>query len=200
MSREIVFATNNQHKLEEIRHLLGKRYEIRGLQDIGCAEDIPEPFDTLEENARAKAEYIFGKYGIPCFADDTGLETEALGGEPGVLSARYAGEAKDPAANMEKLLSRLEGASNRRARFRTVIAYAIPGETLLFEGIVNGQLLEERRGNMGFGYDPIFVPEGFSLTFAEMPLQEKNLLSHRARAMQQFIHFLENDPSGKSTY
>jgi XTP/dITP diphosphohydrolase len=192
MTKEIVFATNNRHKLEEVQHLLEGEYLVRGLSDLGFSDDIPEPYDTLEENAAAKAEYIFKLFNIPCFADDTGLEVETLQGEPGVLSARYAGEEKDPAANMEKLLIRLKNKENRKARFRTVIAYASADEHKLFEGTVEGRILEEKRGSMGFGYDPLFLPDGFTLTFAEMPLGEKNKLSHRARAMSEFIHFLRH--------
>jgi XTP/dITP diphosphohydrolase len=192
MIKEIVFATNNRHKLEEVQHLLEGEYHVQGLSELGFSDDIPEPYHTLEENAAAKAEYIYNRFNIPCFADDTGLEVEALNGEPGVLSARYAGEDKDPAANMEKLLIRLNNIENRKARFRTVIAYVSAEDHKLFEGIVEGTILKEKRGNMGFGYDPLFLPDGFSLTFAEMHLGEKNKLSHRARAMSGFIHFLRN--------
>jgi XTP/dITP diphosphohydrolase len=192
MTKEIVFATNNRHKLEEVQHLLDGEYHVLGLSELGFQDDIPEPYPTLEENATAKAEYIFGRFNIPCFADDTGLEVEALHGEPGVLSARYAGEEKDPAANMEKLLQKLKNNDNRKARFRTVIAYVSSVEHKLFEGTVEGSILEVKRGSMGFGYDPVFLPDGYSLTFAEMPLSEKNQLSHRARAVAKFIHFLRH--------
>jgi XTP/dITP diphosphohydrolase len=192
MIKEIVFATNNRHKLEEVQHLLEGEYLVRGLSDLGFSDDIPEPYHTLEENAAAKAKYICNCFNIPCFADDTGLEVESLHGEPGVLSARYAGEEKDSEANMEKLLIRLKGHDNRKARFRTVIAYVSADEHKLFEGTVEGHILEEKRGRMGFGYDPLFLPDGYTLTFAEMPLAEKNKLSHRARAMSEFINFLRH--------
>jgi XTP/dITP diphosphohydrolase len=195
MPKKIVFATNNLHKLEEVQHLLGEDFQLSGLAAIGCKEDIPEPHPTLEENAVAKAAYVFTRYGLPCFADDTGLEVDALGGTPGVLSARYAGEDKDPAANMDKLLSALDGHSDRKARFRTVIAYVSADGTHLFEGIVNGRILTEKRGSQGFGYDPVFLPDGYELSFAEMPLEMKNRLSHRARAMRKLMDFLH--PSGK---
>jgi XTP/dITP diphosphohydrolase len=189
--KKFVFATNNLHKLEEIRTLLGNGYLINGLAEIGCNSDIPEPYPSLEENAKAKADYILEHFKIPCFADDTGLEVDALNGDPGVLSARYAGEEKDSQANMKKLLHELQGITNRKARFRTVIAYATPSSTLLFEGIVEGSILLEQQGTKGFGYDPLFVPDGFSKTFAEMSLDEKNKLSHRARAMNKLIEYLE---------
>ena len=205
---KIVFATNNQHKLEEIRSILGEDFEVLSLSDIGCHEDIPETSDTLEGNAMQKAQFVFDKYGYACFADDTGLEVEALGGEPGIYSARYAaldGDdsiSHDSEANMTKLLRKLEGIENRKARFRTVIALItnapLPigeemGERLqLFEGIVNGSIIKERRGGEGFGYDPIFQPEGYDKTFAELGNEVKNHISHRARAVQKLADYLKS--------
>ena len=206
--KKIVFATNNQHKLEEIRSILGEDFEVLSLSDIGCHEDIPETSDTLEGNAMQKAQYVFDKYGYACFADDTGLEVEALGGEPGIYSARYAaldGDdsiSHDSEANMAKLLRKLKGIENRKARFRTVIALInnnpLPigegmGERLqLFEGIVNGSIIKERRGGEGFGYDPIFQPEGYDKTFAELGNEVKNQISHRARAVQKLANYLKS--------
>lgn len=188
---KIVFATNNQHKLEEIRHILGEKFQIVSLQDIGCHVDIPETGETLEENALIKARYVYEQYHLNCFADDTGLEVEALGGEPGVRSARYAeGKGHDSEANMTKLLENLKENNNRKARFRTVIALIINGEEHLFEGIVQGNISQTRTGNQGFGYDPIFVPEGYDKSFAELGTEIKNTISHRARAVQQLAHFL----------
>ena len=219
---KIVFATNNKHKLEEIRSILGENFEVLSLNDIGCHEDIPETSDTLEGNAMQKAQYVFDKYGYACFADDTGLEVEALGSEPGIYSARYAaldGDdsiSHDSEANMAKLLRKLEGEKNRKARFRTVIALIthpqslpkggksdmIPtiksnekpslreGYRVGFEGIVNGTIINERRGGEGFGYDPIFQPEGYDQTFAELGSEIKNKISHRARAVKKLADFL----------
>ncbi|WP_423127162.1 non-canonical purine NTP diphosphatase [Gaoshiqia sp. Z1-71] len=187
---KLVFATNNQHKLREIRHILGDEIELLGLTDIGCTEDIPETSPTLEENASQKAFYIYNKYGYNCFADDTGLEIEALNGEPGVYSARYAGEDKNAEANMEKVLHLLNGTKNRKARFRTVISVVINGKETRMDGIVDGEILEEKKGTEGFGYDPIFQPEGYRMSFAEMDLAEKNKISHRARAVQKLVAFL----------
>jgi len=187
---KLVFATNNLHKLKEIQHILGDRIELLSLRDIGCSEDIPETAPTLEGNALQKAMYVFDKYGYNCFADDTGLEIEALNGEPGVYSARYAGEAKDAQANMNKVLAKLENEANRKACFKTVIAVVIDGEQTLLNGEVQGEILREKRGAEGFGYDPIFQPEGYQLSFAEMDLNEKNKISHRARAVQKLIAFL----------
>lgn len=183
--RKLVFATNNAHKLEEIRAILGEKVEILSLKDIHCDTDIPETADTLEGNAALKAEFIYKHYGLDCFADDTGLEVEALGGAPGVYSARYAGgEGHDSEANMKKLLKELSGETNRKAQFRTAICLIEGGEEHLFEGVVKGEIIEEKRGNSGFGYDPVFVPEGFSQTFAELGAEIKNQISHRARAVQ----------------
>ena len=187
---KIVFATNNSHKLEEISQLLKGRHEIVSLREIGCYDDIPEDHDTLEENALQKARYIKEHYGYDCFADDTGLEIEALDRKPGVYSARYAGPVKDSRANMCKVLAEMEGKTNRDACFRTVIALLLNDEEHLFEGKVKGQILTEQHGEAGFGYDPIFQPEGFALSFAEMPLDEKNKISHRGEATRRLIEFL----------
>ncbi len=188
--KKLVFATNNAHKLEEIRAILGDEIEILSLKDIHCDADIPETADTLEGNAALKAEYVYRNYGMDCFADDTGLEVEALGGAPGVYSARYAGSSHDSEANMKKLLAELNGVTNRKAQFRTAICLIEKGEKHLFEGIVKGAIIEARRGNSGFGYDPVFVPEGYAETFAEMGNDEKNKISHRARAVQQLCAYL----------
>ena len=189
---KIVFATNNQHKLGEIRQILGDRVEVLSLKDINCNVDIPETGTTLEANALQKAQYIYDHYQMNVFADDTGLEVEALGGAPGVYSARYAGgEGHDSEANMAKLLQELGKNNNRRARFRTVIALIIQGQVHEFEGIVNGEIIRERRGGEGFGYDPIFQPEGYDKTFAELGVEVKNQISHRARATQKLAEFLQ---------
>lgn len=190
--RKLVFATNNAHKLEEIRAILGNKVEVLSLNDISCHADIPETADTLEGNAALKAQYIYEHYGLDCFADDTGLEVEALGGAPGVYSARYAGgEGHDSEANMKKLLKELEGENDRRAQFRTVICLIEDGKEHFFEGIVKGGIIEEKRGASGFGYDPVFVPEGYEETFAEMGGEEKNRISHRARAVRQLCSYLD---------
>ena len=188
---KIVFATNNKNKLAEIREMLeGSGIEIVSLADIGCHDDIPETSDTLEGNALQKARFVKERYGADCFADDTGLEIAALGGEPGVRSARYAGEGHDSEANMRKVLAKMEGVDDRRARFRTVIALILDGEEHLFEGEVRGEILREKHGAEGFGYDPIFRPEGFAESFAEMSLDAKNAISHRGRATRALIRFL----------
>ena len=188
---KIVFATNNRHKLREIREILGPDFEIVSLSDIGCHEDIPETGNTLEENAHQKAEYIFDHYHLNCFADDTGLEVEALGGAPGVHSARYAeGTDHDSEANMAKLLRELDGKNNRRARFRTGISLLVGDEEHLFEGVVEGRIVERESGAEGFGYDPLFVPDGCDRTFAEMSPDEKNAVSHRGRAVRKLAAFL----------
>ena len=189
---ELVFATNNRHKLEEIQAMLGGHLKLLSLADIGCFEEIPEEEPTLEGNACQKAFYIFDKYEYPCFADDTGLEIEVLNGEPGVYSARYAGKEKDANANMDKVLSKLSKINNRKARFRTVISLIINGNEKQFEGIVEGEILKEKRGNSGFGYDPIFRPTGLNQTFAEMNLTDKNKISHRGRAVEKLVSFLNN--------
>lgn len=187
---KLAFATNNQHKLHEISQLLGDSIELLSLNDSGCNEDIPENQDTLEGNASEKSFFIFNRYGINCFADDTGLEIEALNGEPGVYSARYAGEDRNPGNNMDLVLAKLDKIKNRKARFRTVISLVINGHEIQFEGIVNGSILEERRGKAGFGYDPIFQPDESQFSFAEMPLDEKNKISHRGRAVQKLVEYL----------
>ena len=187
---ELVFATNNNHKLKEIRNIISGEIKIRSLADIGCHDDIPETADTLEGNALLKARYVKEKFGYDCFADDTGLEVEALDNAPGVYSARYAGPEHNAEANMDKLIGDLRNKENRKARFRTVIALLINNEEHLFEGIVNGLIIEERRGGEGFGYDPIFIPEGYTETFAQMSSVEKNTISHRALAVKKLITYL----------
>ena len=192
MKKKLVFATNNAHKLDEISAILSDRIEVLSLDDIGCHADIPETADTLEGNAALKAGYIYRNYGLDCFADDTGLEVETLDGAPGVRSARYAGGGGcDPEANMMRLLKELEGKDNRRARFRTVICLIESGKEHFFEGIMKGCISEEKRGEAGFGYDPIFVPEEYTETFAEMDAGEKNRISHRARAVQKLCAWLD---------
>lgn len=188
---KLVFASNNQNKIAEIKQMLPKSIELLSLEDIGCTEDIPETAETIEGNAILKANYVTEKYGYPCFADDTGLEVEVLNGEPGVYSARYAGEQKNANNNMDKLLHNLKDKSNRRAQFKTIITLNINNEQHLFEGIIKGEIISEKRGTKGFGYDPIFVPEGFSTTFAEMEMSEKAKLSHRGIATRKLISFLE---------
>lgn len=189
---KLVFATNNAHKLEEISSILGDKIELLSLKDIGCHEDIPETADTLEGNALLKSSFIYRNYGLNSFGDDTGLEVEALGGAPGVYSARYAGgEGHDSQANMRKLLRELEGVENRKARFRTVISLILDGKEYLFEGIINGEIIKEKRGGSGFGYDPIFKPEGYEQTFAELGAEVKNEISHRALAVKKLAQFLK---------
>lgn len=189
--RKLVFATNNNHKLEEIRAILGQQIDILSLKDINCHEDIPETAETLEGNALIKARFVYEHYHLDCFADDTGLEVEALNGAPGVYSARYAGgEGHDSEANMKKLLQEMQGKANRKARFRTVIAFIESGDTHLFEGTVHGKITEEKHGDSGFGYDPIFRPDGFSETFAEMGNEAKNQISHRANAVKKLCEYL----------
>ncbi len=195
---KIVFATNNAHKLQEVRQILGERFEVVGLKDIGCHEDIPENAETLEGNALAKARYVKEHYGLDCFADDTGLEVTALGGAPGVHTARYAelfseGITHDSNANMALLLHNLEKKSDRSARFRTVIALIYKGEEHLFEGVCEGEILSERHGTEGFGYDPVFRPTGFDRCFAQMSAEEKNTISHRGRATQKLAEFLRKE-------
>lgn len=189
---KLVFATNNKHKLAELQAILGNHFQLLSLTDIGCNEEIPEEQPTLEGNARQKALYVFEKYNIPCFADDTGLEIEALNGAPGVYSARYAGENKNSDANMDKVLAEMTKIKNRNARFRTVISYISDGNEKQFEGVVKGKILTEKRGNSGFGYDPIFQPDGFDLTFAEMKLEDKNKISHRGRAVAKLVAYLQS--------
>ena len=191
MKKKLVVATNNAHKLEEISAILGDEMELLSLKDINCHADIPETANTLEGNARQKAMYIYENYGMDCFADDTGLEVDALNGAPGVFSARYAGEGHDSEANMQKLLKELEGKENRNAQFRTAICLIMEGKEYLFEGIVKGEIITEKRGGAGFGYDPIFVPEGYEQTFAELGNDIKNTISHRARAVEKLCKFLK---------
>ena len=188
--KTIVFATNNSHKISEVRDILLGKMNIVSLEDIHCFEDIPETAETLEGNALLKAQYVKDHYGYDCFADDTGLEVEALNGAPGVRSARYAGDNHDSDANIEKLLKALEGQPNRKARFRTVIVLICNGEKMFFEGAITGRLITERRGRGGFGYDPIFVPDGYEQTFAELDAAEKNKISHRAIATMKLSEFL----------
>lgn len=190
---KLVFATNNRNKIREINNLLGYTFSLLSLADIGLEEDIPENEPTLEGNALEKARYIYKATGNDVFADDTGLETDALNGEPGVHSARFAGDAKDSEANIDKLLSLLGTNPDRRARFRTVIALILGGREYLFEGTVEGIILNERRGNNGFGYDPVFLPDGSLRTFAEMDLADKNKISHRARAFAKLNKFLSEN-------
>lgn len=189
MKQKIVFATNNAHKLEEVAAILGDGYEVLSLREIDCEADIPETADSFAGNALQKAQYVKEHYGYDCFADDSGLEVDVLGGEPGVYSARYSGGGSK--ANMEKLLQNLTGKSNRGAQFRTVIALLIGEETRLFEGIVRGTIIDEQRGEGGFGYDPIFVPEGYDLTFAQLGSEIKNRISHRAKAVEQLTEYLK---------
>lgn len=190
MRKKFVFATNNDHKLKEVSDIVGEKVEIFSLKDIDCHTDIPETADTLEGNALLKAQFIWEHYHTDCFADDTGLEVEALDGAPGVYSARYAGDSHDSEANMKKLLKELEGVENRKARFRTVFALIVDGKEHLFEGIVNGEIIKVRKGTSGFGYDPVFVPEGYTQTFAEMGNELKNKISHRAVATNKLCRFL----------
>lgn len=191
--KSIVFATNNKHKISEIQAILGDHFSIIPLSEIGCTEDIPETSLTIEGNAMQKAIYVNEKYKVDCFADDTGLEVEALGGQPGVKSARYAGPGHDFEANVTKLLKELNGQLSRRARFKTVISLITSDNEMLFEGIINGIITTDRRGNEGFGYDPVFIPDGYDKTFAEMPAELKNSISHRAIATRKLIKFLKEN-------
>ena len=190
---KLVFATNNKHKLQEVRDIVGDRVEVLSLADIDCHDEIPETAETLQGNALIKARHIYEKYGLNCFADDTGLEVEALDGAPGVYSARYAGEECNSEANMLKLLQNLTGKNNRNAQFRTVIALIIDGEEKLFNGIVKGKISNEKMGNSGFGYDPIFIPEGYTESFAQMSGEMKNSISHRFRATKQLSDYLKEN-------
>jgi XTP/dITP diphosphohydrolase len=189
---KLVFATNNKNKIKEIKSLLPDSLEILSLEDINCNVDIPETSDTIAGNAMQKAKYVFDNYGFNCFADDTGLEIQALNGEPGIYSARYAGEQKSAEDNMQKVLLGLERESNRNAQFKTVIALIIDGKETLFEGISKGKMTKEKSGSEGFGYDPIFKPEGYDLTFSEMSLDEKNKISHRGKATKKLILHLSS--------
>ena len=194
MKKRLVFATNNAHKLEEIRAILGNSIEILSLADIHCHADIPETADTLEGNARQKSRYVYEHYGLDCFADDTGLEVESLGGAPGVYSARYAnGQGHDSQANMNKLLKEMEEKNDRKAQVRTIISLIEKGEERQFEGIVKGQITREKRGESGFGYDPIFQPDGYETTFAELGSDIKNRISHRARAVAALCDYLRKN-------
>lgn len=188
---KIVFATNNAHKLDEVRQVVGQKFEVVSLRECGITEDIPENEPTLEGNALAKARYIFSRTELDCFADDTGLEVDALGGEPGVRSARYATDGHDDEANKRLLQERLQGAESRAAQFRTAVALILGGEEYLFEGVVRGTITTEQQGEGGFGYDPLFVPEGYEKTFAQMSAEEKNAISHRGRAVRKLAEFLQ---------
>lgn len=189
---KIVFATNNKNKILEVQQLLPPTIEIINLESIGCFEEIPETADNIEENAIMKANYVTQKYGYDCFADDTGLEVNALNGAPGVYSARYAGEHRNSDDNMNKVLEALKDQTNRKAQFKTVIALNLRGQQYLFTGIARGEITLEKTGNQGFGYDPIFRPEGFTPTFAQLSLEEKGLISHRGKATEELIAFLKN--------
>lgn len=191
MKKKLVFATNNAHKLEEVKEVVGENFEIVSLDDIGCSDDIEETGTTLEANALIKARYIKQKYGYDCFGDDTGLEVEVLNGAPGVYSARYAGNGHDAKANIKKLLQAMDGEKNRTARFRTVIALIMNGKEYLFEGEIKGKIITEERGTTGFGYDPVFVPDGCENTFAELGTDIKNSISHRALAIRSLCDFLK---------
>lgn len=187
---QLVFATNNKNKIKEIKNLIDNSIELLSLEDINCLEDIPETANTIAGNALQKAKYVFDKYGYNCFADDTGLEIESLYNEPGIYSARYAGPQRDASDNMNKVLDNLKGIQNRNAHFKTVIALIIDGKETLFEGIAKGEITTTKSGTEGFGYDPIFKPEGYNITFSEMSLEEKNKISHRAKATKQLVNFL----------
>ena len=189
---KIVFATNNAHKLSEVAQVVGEKFELVTLRECGITEDIPENEPTLEGNALAKARYVYSRTGLNCFADDTGLEVDALGGEPGVRSARYATDGHDDEANKRLLLERMQGVENRAAQFRTAVALIMDGEEYLFEGIVRGDIATEEHGEGGFGYDPLFFPEGGAKTFAEMSAEAKNEISHRSRAVRKLAEFLQN--------
>lgn len=194
MIKKLVFATNNTHKTEEVANILAPEYQVLNLKDINCLVDIPETGDTFAENATLKSTYVYQNYHLDCFADDSGLEVEALNNEPGIFSARYSG-VKDDNTNLQLLLKNLEGKSDRKARFKTVISLLKNGENHLFEGVIEGSIRTEPMGSKGFGYDPIFQPDGYDITFAEMEMSEKNKISHRALAMQKLIDFLREDNS-----
>lgn len=189
--KTLLFATNNGNKLREVQEITAEDYNIKGLREINFLGEIPETQDTIEGNALQKARFLYERIQTNCFADDTGLETEALNGAPGVHSARYAGKSKDDSANVKKLLKELEGKSNRKARFKTVIALIFKGKEYTFEGIINGHIAEEPKGDSGFGYDPVFIPENYNKTFAELDPEEKNRISHRGLAVQKLADFLE---------
>lgn len=190
MIQELVFATNNKHKAEEIQSILGNQFKILTLTDIGCTVDIPETGNSFEENATLKSSYVAEHYRLDCFADDSGLEIEALNNEPGIYSARYSG-IKDDQINLELVLQKMEGLTNRKARFKTVISLMKNGKNILFEGVINGTIRQVPAGDHGFGYDPVFEPLGYTVTFAQMSMSEKNRISHRAIAMQKLIAFLK---------
>lgn len=187
---QLVFASNNKNKIKEIQSLVPNSIQILSLIDIGCFDDIPETADTIEGNAALKANYVTEKFGFNCFADDSGLEVDALNGAPGVYSARYAGEPKDDNKNIEKVLENLNGKTNRKANFKTVICLNLDGEQHLFTGIINGKIIKEKIGTNGFGYDPIFVADGYEKTFAELSMEEKSSISHRGKAVRQLVDFL----------
>jgi XTP/dITP diphosphohydrolase len=189
---EMVFATNNKHKFDEINDMIGQQVKLKTLREIGFTDEIPEDFNTLEQNAAQKAFYIYDRFGVSCFADDSGLEIDALNGEPGVYSARYAGSDGNFENNIRKVLDKMGGIQNRYARFRTVIALVENGKLTTFEGVINGWITETKKGFNGFGYDPVFQPEGFEKTFAEMSHAEKNVISHRALAIHKFVNYLRN--------
>ncbi|UOB17169.1 non-canonical purine NTP diphosphatase [Abyssalbus ytuae] len=189
---KLIFATHNKNKFKEVKALIPENFEMLNLDDIRCYEDIPETSDTIQENAIQKATYIYNKYKLNCFADDTGLEVESLNNEPGVYSARYAGNQKNSEDNIKKLLLNLKSINNRKARFITVICLILNGKTHLFEGVIKGEIIMEKRGKNGFGYDPVFIPEGYDLTFAQLPLKIKNKISHRGKAMKKLITFLND--------
>lgn len=189
---KLVFASHNKHKIQEIKQLLPNNIEIVSLEEIGCKEDIPETADTIEGNATLKADYVTQNYGLPCFADDSGLEVEVLDGAPGVFSARYGGEQKNDNDNIEKLLEVLKNEANRKAQFKTVIALNLNKEKYLFTGIIKGEIIAEKKGTKGFGYDPVFVPENSNKTFAEFSAEDKNKVSHRAKAVKKLVEWLTN--------
>lgn len=193
MHKELVFATNNQHKIREASQILGAKIKLLSLKEIGCSDDIEENGETIMANASLKSWYVYRFYGRNCFADDTGLEIDALEGRPGVFSARYAGENKSFDDNIQKVLLEMQGITNRNARFRTIISLILHGKEYFFEGEIKGRIIEEKRGNSGFGYDPIFIPDGYEVTFAQMAESEKNRISHRGIALRKMAEFLENE-------
>lgn len=190
---ELVFATNNKHKINEINHLVNNRFHILSLSDIGCFVEIPENQLTIKGNASQKSHYVYEKFKVNCFADDTGLEIDVLNGEPGVYSARYAGKGCNFEDNIQKVLDKMQGLTNRKARFKTIISLIINGKEYFFKGVVNGKILTEKHGHEGFGYDPVFMPDGYAISFAEMQLDEKNKISHRGIATRKLIDFLNNN-------
>lgn len=187
--RTLVFATNNKHKLEEVQAMVGDRYQLKTLEEIGCLDDIPETGDTFRDNASQKSHYIWDRFTVDCFSDDSGLEVDSLNGEPGVYSARYSG-SRDAEENLQLVLDKMNGITNRAARFKCIISLILDGKEHFFEGVVEGEITEGRSGSAGFGYDPIFRPKGYNLSFAEMPAEEKNKISHRAQAVAQLVDFL----------